>query len=68
VTHAIIIKTEEFSDAEVVEGPVAITFPGIKDDPVVSCVSVSMLRQFHEYTTSRFTSFSTVDDCHFLVF
>jgi hypothetical protein len=43
VTHAVSIKTEEFSDAEVVEVPAAITFTGIKDEPEVSCVSVSML-------------------------
>jgi hypothetical protein len=57
VTHAISIKTEEFSDAEVVEGPVPIAFPGIKAEPEVSCVSVSMLSGFHKYTTARFTSF-----------
>jgi hypothetical protein len=41
VSHAISIKTDEFSDAEVVEEPGPITFPGIKDEPEVSCVSVS---------------------------
>jgi hypothetical protein len=57
VTHAVSIKTEEFSEAEVVEGPVAITFPGIKDEPEVSCVSVSMLSGFNKHTTTRFRSF-----------
>jgi hypothetical protein len=52
VTHAVRIKTEELSDAEVVEGPSAITFTGIKDEPEVSCVSVSMLSGFHKYTTA----------------
>jgi hypothetical protein len=47
VTHAVSIKTEEFSDAEVVEAPVAITFPGIKDEPEVSCVSVKQVSQIH---------------------
>jgi hypothetical protein len=40
---AISIKTEELSGAEEEEGPVPITFPGIKAEPEVSCVSVSML-------------------------
>jgi hypothetical protein len=68
VTHAVSIKTEEFSDAEVVEEPVPVTFTGIKDEPEVRCVSVSMLSGFPEYTTSRFTSFSSVEDCHLLIF
>jgi hypothetical protein len=42
VTHAVSIKTEEFSDAEVVDEPGPITFPGIKADPEVSCMSVSL--------------------------
>jgi hypothetical protein len=57
VIHAVNIKTEEFSDAEVVEAPVPIAFPKIKADPEVSCVSVSMFNGFHKYTTARFTSF-----------
>jgi hypothetical protein len=57
VTHAVSIKTEEFSDSEVVEGPATITFPGIKFDPEVSCVSMSILSGFHIYTTAGFTIF-----------
>jgi hypothetical protein len=55
VTHAVNIKTEEFSDAEIVEEPVAITFPGIKDEPEVSCLPMSVLSEFHKYMTARFT-------------
>jgi hypothetical protein len=57
VSHAISIKTEELSDAEVVEEPVQITFTGIKNEPEVSCVFISMLGGFHKYTFSQFTSF-----------
>jgi hypothetical protein len=57
VTHAVSIKTEEFSDAEVVEEPGPITFPGIKDEPEVRCVCLSMLRSFHKYAAAGFTSF-----------
>jgi hypothetical protein len=53
MTHAVSIKTEEFSDAEVVERPLPITFLGIKDEPEVRCVSVSMLSGFHKCTTAR---------------
>jgi hypothetical protein len=52
VTHAVSIKTEELSDAEVVEETVEITFTGMKDEPEVSCVSVSRLSRFHKYTTA----------------
>jgi hypothetical protein len=57
VIHAVSIKTEDFSDAEIVEGHLPITFLGIKDEPEVSCVSVSMLSGFHKYTAAGFTSF-----------
>jgi hypothetical protein len=55
--HAISIKAEEFLDAEVVEEPAPITFPGIKDEPEVSCGSVSLLSGFHKYVIARFTVF-----------
>lgn len=44
------IKAEVPSDAEA-EDPLAITFPGrgIKAEPEVRCVSVSMLGRFHKY-------------------
>jgi hypothetical protein len=42
--QAISVKAEVPSDAEAEEDPLAITFPGgIKAEPEVSCVSVSML-------------------------
>jgi hypothetical protein len=46
--QAINIKAEVLSDAEE-EDPHAKTFPGIKAEPEVSCVSVSMLGGFHKY-------------------
>jgi hypothetical protein len=36
------IKAEEVSDIEVEEGPVPITFPEIKAEPEVSCMSLSV--------------------------
>jgi hypothetical protein len=46
--QAISVKTEVLSDAEAEEDSLAITFPGgIKAEPEVSCVSVSMLGGFH---------------------
>jgi hypothetical protein len=38
--QAVAIKAEVFSNAEEEEYPVRITFPGIKAEPEVSCVSV----------------------------
>jgi hypothetical protein len=57
VTHAVSIKTEEFSDAEIVEEPLPITFLLIKAKPEVSCVYVSKLSRFQKYTTAGFTRF-----------
>jgi hypothetical protein len=37
--QAMNIKEEEVSDVEVEEGPVPITFPKIKAEPEVSCMS-----------------------------
>jgi hypothetical protein len=45
VYQAITIKAEVFSDAEEEEYPVPITFPGIKAEPEVSCVSVRWISQ-----------------------
>jgi hypothetical protein len=45
--QAIRVKAEVQSEAE--EDPLAITFPGIKSEPEVSCVPVSMLGGFHKY-------------------
>jgi hypothetical protein len=46
--QAIRMKAEVLSDAEAEEDPLAITFPGgIKAEPEVSCVSVSVLGRFH---------------------
>jgi hypothetical protein len=39
-SQAIRIKVEEFSDAEEEEGPVPITFPEIKAEPEVICMSL----------------------------
>jgi hypothetical protein len=47
VHQFIFVKTEVLSDAELEEDPLAITFPGIKAELEVSCVSVSMLGLFH---------------------
>jgi hypothetical protein len=38
--QAMNIKAEETSDVEVDEGPVPITFPEIKAEPEVSCMSL----------------------------
>jgi hypothetical protein len=68
--HAITIKTEEFSDAEIVEEPLPISFPGIKDEPEVSCVSVSMCLCFAGFTNTQpldLKAFTTVDS-HLFVF
>jgi hypothetical protein len=44
------MKAEVLSDVEEEEDPLAITFPGgIKAEPEVSCVCLSMLGQFHKY-------------------
>jgi hypothetical protein len=40
VYQAISVKSEVFSDAEEEKYPVLISFPGIKAEPEVSCVSV----------------------------
>jgi hypothetical protein len=46
--EAISVKAEVLSDAEAGEDPLEITFPGgIKAEPEVSCVSVSMLGRCH---------------------
>jgi hypothetical protein len=44
---AVSIKAEVPSDAEAEEDSLTITSPGIKAEPEVSNVSVSMLGQFH---------------------
>jgi hypothetical protein len=41
------MKAEILSDVEEEEDPLAITSQGIKAEPGVSCVSVSMLGRFH---------------------
>jgi hypothetical protein len=43
--QAVTIKTEVFSNAEEENYPVRITFPGIKAEPEVSCVSVRWISQ-----------------------
>jgi hypothetical protein len=45
--QAISIKAEVPSDAEAEADPLAITFPGIKSESEVSCVSVTMSGRFH---------------------
>jgi hypothetical protein len=47
--QAIGVTAEVASHAEAEEDPVAITFPGIKAEPEVSCVTVSMLGRFHKH-------------------
>jgi hypothetical protein len=53
VSHAISIKTVEFSDAEEVDDPVPISVPGIKDVPEVSCVSVPMCLCYASFTNTQ---------------
>jgi hypothetical protein len=48
------IKAEVLSDVEEEEDPVPITFPEVKAEPEVSCVSVSVLGRFHKYRHSFF--------------
>jgi hypothetical protein len=52
--QAINIKAEVLSDVEEEEDPLAVTSPGIKAEPEVSCVSVTMLGGFHKYRHSLF--------------
>jgi hypothetical protein len=52
--QAINIKAKVLSDAEAEEDPLALTSPGIKAEPEVSCVSVSMLGGFHKYKYPSF--------------
>jgi hypothetical protein len=52
--QAISVKAEVLSDVEEEEDPLPVTFPGIKVEPEVSCVSVSMLGVFHKYRYSLF--------------
>jgi hypothetical protein len=49
------IKAEVLSDAEAEEDPVPLTFVGIKAEPEVSSVSVSMLGGFHKYRYPLFS-------------
>jgi hypothetical protein len=44
------VKAEVLSDAEAEEDHLAKTIPGMKAEPEVSCVSVSMLGRFHLYS------------------
>jgi hypothetical protein len=45
--QAISVKAEVPSDVEAEEDPLSIRSPGIKAEPEVSCVSVTMLGGFH---------------------
>jgi hypothetical protein len=54
--QAISIKAEVLSDAEAEEDPDTKTFPGIKAEPEVSCVSVSMLGRLPQYNYPHFTN------------
>jgi hypothetical protein len=56
--QAIGIKAEVPSDVEAEEDPDPMTFPGIKAEPEVSCVSVSMLGGFHKYIYPSFYELS----------
>jgi hypothetical protein len=51
------IKAEKMSDTEEENSPVPTTFPGIKAEPEVSCVSVSVLEGFHKYKDPSFCEF-----------
>jgi hypothetical protein len=55
--QAIRIKAEALSDVEEEEDRVPTTFPLIKAEPEVSCVSVSTLGGFHKYRYSLFMNF-----------
>jgi hypothetical protein len=52
--QAIATEAEEVSAAEEEEGPIPITFPGIKVESEVSCLSVSMLNGLHKYRCPLF--------------
>jgi hypothetical protein len=52
--QAIGIKAEVLSDAEEEECPGPITFPVIKVEPEVSCVTLCMLGAFHKFMYSLF--------------
>jgi hypothetical protein len=59
------IKAEVPSDAEAEDGPPAITSPrGIKAEPEVSCVSISMLGGFRNY---KYPSFYKHSICELLL-
>lgn len=47
--QAVSVKTEVSSEKD----PLALTFPGIKTEPEVSCVPLSMLGGFHKYKYPR---------------
>jgi hypothetical protein len=62
--QAIGVKAEVPSDEEAKEDPDPITFPGIKAEPQVSCVTVSVLGGFHKYKYLFLRNFATVNSLH----
>jgi hypothetical protein len=53
---AVLVKAEVLSDAEEEEDCAPLTFVGIKAEPEVSCVSVSMLWNFTNTGICRFVN------------
>jgi hypothetical protein len=58
------IKAEAPSDAEAEEDPLAITFPGIKAEPEVSCVSVFRVEGFYKYKYPSYYKHSIYEFCY----
>jgi hypothetical protein len=56
------IKAEVFSNAKEEEYPVQITFPGIKAESEVSCVSVTWISQIKRTVIPCFTNFVTTNN------
>jgi hypothetical protein len=48
------MKADVLSDVEEEEDPVPVALPGIKAEPEVSCVPVSMVGGFHKYRYSLY--------------
>jgi hypothetical protein len=58
------MKAGVFSDAEEEEDPVPLTFVGIKAEPEVSCVSMSMLWDFTNTGIPHFVNTQFMNFCY----
>jgi hypothetical protein len=55
------MKSEEVSDADEKEDAVQMTFPKIKVEPEVSCMSVfALLGRYHKYVEVQIISFISI--------